>query len=586
MSKYDFMNKNTVAPVPASAPIPGKEHQMVLNEAGGYAFPASGLTMLRRFLILGTTDNQYYADKRTLTLSAVDAITAYLKENLGDAMKELCEISASNRAISNSPAIYLLAHIFSAGVPRWTSAAKAAMPQVIRTGAHLQEFTSYMRSKHKTGRAIRTAFEAWLEGKADQDLMYQMLKYGNRSGYSWADMFALLHPRPKGDLRSAMYLWARFGGFPTAEYLSNSGKRMSLEQAESTLRTAQKAWNKDPAFAQAKASKELSNLTKEEVDELGDFTLVTAIRTHRLTHEMVTSSPLFARNKSVGWATLAEKMPAHALLRSLNALSANEALNKELEASIVSFLTDKEALKKAKIHPMNLLKTWWVYKQGKGIKGSLTWTPNASVVAALAKGFEISVQIQEPLKGRILLAVDVSGSMQYGEVPGMPFMTPSVVAAAYAHVLLRGCEHPEVMYFDYKDAAHWSHRTQHTSNGYTLVTSKLKLCATLADTIAFAANFGGGGTDCSIPVGYALENKKKFDLFVMFTDGESWAGNHAASVLKQYREQVNPDARVVYCTTAPYGTVLTDPGDVRALDIVGFDPNAAALIGEFHQGNL
>lgn len=580
MSNYDFMNRNPVTPAPASVPIPGKEHQMVQNEAGGYAFPASGLTMLRRFLILGTTENQYYAERRTLTVGAVDSITGYLKENLSGATKELCEISASNRMISNSPAIYLLARIFSMGIPKWTSAAKAAMPQVIRTGAHLQEFTSYVRSMRKTGRAIRTAFETWLEARTDQDLMYQMLKYGNRSGYSWADMFALFHPRPKGDLRSAIYLWARFGGFPTPEYLSNNGKRMSLEQAHATLSAAQKAWNEDPIFAQARVSKELMEPIGEEIsDKQGAAFLTSAIREHRLTHEMVTSAPLFAKHKRIGWATLAEKMPAHALLRSLNALSAHEALNKELKTSIVDFLTDREALKRAKIHPMNLLKTWFVYKRGTGVKGSLTWTPNANIVEALAKGFELCVQVQEPLKGRVLLAVDVSSSMRRAQVSGMPFMTSSTVAAAYAHVLLRGCEHPEIMYFDWKG---WGK----TQAGYSLVTKNLAECETLQDTFRFTERFGGCGTDCSIPVGYALEHKKHFDLFIMFTDGESWAGNHAASVLKQYRECVNPNARVVYCTTAPYGSVLTDPSDIRALDIVGFDPNAAALISEFHQGNL
>lgn len=586
MSKYGFMNQNKVPSVPATSPIPGREHEMVPNHEGGYGWNASGLTMLRRFLILGTTENQYYADKRELTTSALTAITGYLKENLDEAIREYREVVRFNRAISPSPAIYLLAYLFSMGIPRWTSAAKAMYPEVLRTGAHLQEFTSYVRAMKKTGRALRTSFEKWLEGKDDRTLMYQMLKYQQRHGFSWADMFALYHPRPKGDVRSTMYTWARFGGLPTAEFLSNGGKRMTMAAAEKVLAQAQEVWAKDPAFAQVRTMKKLIALGSEEIKELGAAPLVESIRDLRMTHEMVTGTEIFATHKAEGWSALAEKMPAHAMLRSLNTLSANGVLKGEIQANICKFLQDDEAIKRARVHPMSLLKTWYIYRGGKGLRGSLAWDPNPKVVAALERAFAISMRVKEPLKGRVLVALDVSGSMYHGAVPGMEFLAPYEVGSAYAHIMMRSCESPEVMYFDYRHSNAWGNRRVGGEEGYKIVTKELKGIPTLDKTIEFTRQFGAGGTDCSIPIAYALKHKKHFDLFVLFTDGESWAGNHGAAVVQEYRKQVNANARVVYCTTAPYGTVLTDPGDVRALDIVGFDPNAATLIEDFHRGNL
>lgn len=384
-----------------------------------------------------------------------------------------------------------------------------------------------------------------------------------------------------------MYMWARFGGFPTAEYLSNGGKRMPLEQAQKVLADAQKFWDEDEAFKQARITKNLHGMPPEVVEELGAGGLVQAVKDGRLTHEMVTSSPLFAANKAAGWEALADDMPAHALLWSLNALSANEVLTPKLQEMVVDFLHDKEALKRARLHPMQLLKTWLVYKQGRGIKGQMVWTPNQAVVQALSRGFEISVGLQEKLKGRVLIGVDVSGSMYGGMVLGMPFLSPARVSAAYAYIMMQGCEDPRVVYFDYKGSGSgWGNWQACGQHGYKDVTKALRGHKDLDQAIKHVGTWGAGGTDVSLPFEYALVHNQKVDTFILFTDNMSWAGNHAPTVLKDYRNKVNADARVVYCTTAPYGTTLSAPEDLKALDIVGFDPNAATLIEEFHKGNL
>ena len=45
-----------------------------------------------------------------------------------------------------------------------------------------------------------------------------------------------------------------------------------------------------------------------------------------------------------------------------------------------------------------------------------------------------------------------------------------------------------------------------------------------------------GGTDCALPMIYAKQKKLKIDIFIVYTDSETWFGKiHPTEALKQYR---------------------------------------------------
>ena len=45
-----------------------------------------------------------------------------------------------------------------------------------------------------------------------------------------------------------------------------------------------------------------------------------------------------------------------------------------------------------------------------------------------------------------------------------------------------------------------------------------------------------GGTDCALPMIYAKQKKLKIDVFIVYTDSETWFGKiHPTEALKQYR---------------------------------------------------
>src|SRR5205807_1554089 len=60
------------------------------------------------------------------------------------------------------------------------------------------------------------------------------------------------------------------------------------------------------------------------------------------------------------------------------------------------------------------------------------------------------------------------------------------------------------------------------------------------------SNLSFGGTDCALPMLYATEKRLDFDVFVVLTDSETWAGSvHPVQALAQYREKRGIAAKMI-----------------------------------------
>jgi 60 kDa SS-A/Ro ribonucleoprotein len=96
-----------------------------------------------------------------------------------------------------------------------------------------------------------------------------------------------------------------------------------------------------------------------------------------------------------------------------------------------------------------------------------------------------------------------------------------------------------------------------------------------------------GGTDCALPMITALERKLEIDTFVVYTDNETWAGHiHPHQALKQYREKINPNAKLVVVGMTATDFTIADPRDPGMMDVVGFDASAPRVIQDFGESHL
>jgi 60 kDa SS-A/Ro ribonucleoprotein len=91
-----------------------------------------------------------------------------------------------------------------------------------------------------------------------------------------------------------------------------------------------------------------------------------------------------------------------------------------------------------------------------------------------------------------------------------------------------------------------------------------------------------GGTDCALPMLEATKHRWPVDLFVVYTDSETWAGQvHPAQALRQYRERMGILAKLVVVGMASNGFSIADPNDAGMLDVVGFDTAAPQVLADF-----
>lgn len=67
-----------------------------------------------------------------------------------------------------------------------------------------------------------------------------------------------------------------------------------------------------------------------------------------------------------------------------------------------------------------------------------------------------------------------------------------------------------------------------------------------------------GGTDCALPMIYAKQKKLKIDVFIVYTDSETWFGKiHPTEALKQYRRVcVCVCVRLILLYTFIYCTIV------------------------------
>lgn len=94
--------------------------------------------------------------------------------------------------------------------------------------------------------------------------------------------------------------------------------------------------------------------------------------------------------------------------------------------------------------------------------------------------------------------------------------------------------------------------------------------------------------DSAAPLLDAIEKKKQYDVFVVYTDSEPNVGViHLSDAIKRYRTVTGiTDARLIVCQLVSNGFSLAHQDDRLMMDIVGFDSGAPTAIQKFVRGNI
>lgn len=247
-------------------------------------------------------------------------------------------------------------------------------------------------------------------------------------------------------------------------------------------------------------------------------------------------------------------------------------------------LTNQERLRKARVHPLAILLALKTYAQGKGEKGKLTWEPVPTIVDALNDAFYLAFKTVEPTGKRILLALDVSGSMGGSTIAGTS-LTAREASVVMAMVTAAVEPNYHMVAFTSNAMGEWiygSGRSPHYGYHAGLLPIDISKRTRLDDVCEWTARLPMGGTDCAIPMLYAIDKQLDVDAFVILTDSETWAGNiHPMEALRRYRTKSGIPAKLIVVGMTATEFSIADPNDAYTMDVTGFDTDAPAVMADF-----
>lgn len=536
-----------------SEPIPGSDQ--VANSAGGFAFQVDDWTLLDRFLILGTESGSYYAGEKEMTLKATDAIRRCIKVDGIHVVNRVFEISKAGRAPKNDPAIFVLALAAKTGNSVTRATALANMRHVCRTSTHMFQFAAALEQFGGWGRGTKRAFGTWYSTKRVDQVAYQVIKYRQRDGWTHKDILRLAKPNWLGSQN--LYRWI-------------VGKPVEGEL---------------PALITAFQLMEAAKTAGDVIKIIGEYP--------ELPWETIPSQ--FLKDPGV-WEALLPSMPMTALIRNLARMTVNGTLTWTSAATnlAVQKLTDAEQITRQRVHPISALIALKTYAAGRSVRGDSTWTPVTKIIDALDTTFYKAFSTVEPTGKRVMLTLDLSNSMGRGDVGGAPGLTPRIAAAAMSMVTAAVEKDYLITGFTArgKDPVEFAGRSR---EGLSLGISTLDISPRqrLDDVVRSIerylqdqkGSYGFTGTDCSLPMQYALERNIQVDAFIVYTDSETWAGKiHPSQALRQYREKTGIPAKLIVVGMVASQFSIADPNDAGMFNCVGFDTATPNLMSDFIRG--
>jgi 60 kDa SS-A/Ro ribonucleoprotein len=408
---------------------------------------------------------------------------------------------------------------------------KQVFPLVIDNGKQLRNFVQIMRSgvvqRQSLGSLPKRMVNDWLLHASDNQLLSASI--GNAP--SLADVLKMTHPKPANAAQEAFFAYVL-------------GKPYQLDALTQKVQALEK-------FRQGLSS------------DVPDVPM-----------QLLTSLSLNAEQ----WANIAKNGSWQMLRMNLNTFLRHGVFDIAGMAEVVAAkLVDEQAIAKSRVLPYQLMMTW----------SALDNAVPKVIHQALEQAMQYALSNVPRLNGRVVVAVDVSGSMSSpvtGHRQGATSKLRCVDAAAlFASALKQVNPEIQIMPFD-------------TAVRGLGVLDKLKNAFTNERVRVFEmarqfANMCGGGTDCSQPLKKLNADLAEVDLVIYFSDNESWAdqlrGRQKTGMMQEWEvlKRRSPHAKLVCVDLQPYITAQM-PERVDVMNIGGFSDDVFRLIDVFAKGDM
>lgn len=506
-----------------------------VNEAGGAAYAMDPKHALAQVAATGTFGNVYYASAQ----AQLDELRGLIDQvNDNEFLAKLAVYAREKAFMKDLPAALLVALS-----TRDTKLMHQVFDRVVDNGRVLRTVFQMVRSgqfgRKSLASSMQRAFQRWLNEASVSKLLSASI--GNDP--SLRDVLRLARPTPKDNQRRALFGWL------TDKEVSKWAPAAEAD-LPAELRTL-------IAYRQAEGEDAQAQLVADlpaRWDLLAD----------------VASGPAV-------WKALARRMGPQALRMNLNTLLRHQVLSDpEMVDFVAARLSDAEAIRRSRQFPYQYLAAYLNVSSDVPDK----------IRQALNQAAEIACGNIPVLPGPVLIGVDTSGSMSspvsgfrgHGATSRMRCVD---VAALFAAAVLRKNPDSVVVPFD--------------TQAYDVSMDPADTILSLAKRLA---KFGGGGTDCSIPLRVANERYKRraFAGVVLVSDNESWVYANRAFAMspdggtgvmrewlkfeKHQRQLGVPQPKLICIDIQPYTTAQV-PERANILNIGGFSDAVFQVVASF-----
>ncbi len=167
------------------------------------------------------------------------------------------------------------------------------------------------------------------------------------------------------------------------------------------------------------------------------------------------------------------------------------------------------------------------------------------------------MKVQDKVDAKVLVAVDVSGSMGvYLSETGGEGLSAIEAATGMALATKGAFTHVDIVGF----------------SNYIATLQRESLDPN------WAWDRWGDGTDASLAVRHMQTSATIYDAVLFITDNDTWLGNHVQDLIKQYRDRHGVPTILAVNATKTSGQTLADPNDFLSLDLSGFVPEVLELL--------
>ncbi len=504
-----------------------------VNEAGGIAYALAPKHALAQLAATGCFNGVFYAGAGA-QLDTLRALIDQVDDNLF--LAKLAVYARERAYMKDMPAALLV--VLST---RDTQLMHQVFDRVVDNGRVLRTVFQMIRSgqfgRKSLASSMQRAFQRWLNEASVSALLSASIGHDP----SLRDVLRLARPTPRDNARRALFGWL------TAKEVAKWAPASEADLPEEVRKLIA---YRGAGTAQKQA--ELAAGLPVRWDLLADAALGPAV-----------------------WKAIARQMGPQALRMNLNTLLRHEVLNdREMVEFVAGRLADAEAIRRSRQFPYQFLAAY---------RNASAEMPQ-SIRVALHAAAEIACGNVPKLPGPVLIGLDTSGSMSMPVTgrrgPGATSAMRCVdVAALFAAAILRRNPDSVVVPFD--------------TCAYDAPLDPADSILSLAERLA---RYGGGGTDCSLPLRAANTTHKRraFAGCVLVSDNESWIGrgrNGSTAVLTEWQRFVLnqlrlgvADPKLVCIDIQPYGSTQA-PERQDILNIGGFSDAVFNVVAAFLGGD-